>query len=109
MAIDSGWNVASIDSIDVPAMFFSQDMVVVNAPQNAGRFFFFVPPGRQAFGLSLEGDKAQTSDYSLFDPSGEQGAILHGGGFDSNPSHCRLTGGRVVGSGGSPYNDGAFD
>jgi hypothetical protein len=60
-----------IQQVSGKAMLYADDILAVNAGNApAGKFYFYVPPDKKEFGLSLLGDAGETADYSLFDSSG---------------------------------------
>lgn len=72
-AITASQNRWVIEAFTGKVMLYTGDVLAVNAGNApGGKFYFSVPADRKTFGLSLLGDRGETADYSLFDPSGKK-------------------------------------
>jgi len=70
-AITASQNRWIIEAFTGKVMLYTGDVLAVNAGNApGGKYYFYVPEDRKEFGLSLIGDRGETADYSLFDPSG---------------------------------------
>ncbi|HEX7010935.1 MAG TPA: hypothetical protein VF184_13215 [Phycisphaeraceae bacterium] len=69
--IGAGMNAFEIESTTCPMMIVPEDWLAVNAQRGfAGRFYFYVPAGRDRFRLSVQGHPVETADYAIYDPAG---------------------------------------
>jgi len=70
--IGAGQNAFAVESVDCPAMIYTNNLLELNSQQaSAGRYYFYVPPGRKEFTMKVLGHGAETADYTLYDSAGK--------------------------------------
>ncbi len=70
--ISSGMNAYAILDTTCPMMILPENYLEVNAQQGrAGRFYFYVPAGKDQFQVALANTQGEPADYTVYDSMGK--------------------------------------
>lgn len=74
--VGAGQNAFEVQDSNSDLVIVPDDYLTINAHFGfAGRYYFYVPPGKTDFKISLQGHAGETADYNLYDAGNE--AVLN--------------------------------